>query len=131
MPKVVCDMSVSLDGFITGPNDSVEQPLGESGERLHEWVYGLASWRERHGMAGGKSGEDSEILDVSVAGGANLVQQCLSARLLDEIQIHLVAILLGGGRRMFDHVGPDQVALEKTRVIESPSVTHLRFRVVK
>jgi dihydrofolate reductase len=56
--------------------------------------------------------------DVSVAGGANIVQQYLSAGLLDEIQIHLVPILLGGGRRLFDHVGPDEVQLERTRVIE-------------
>ncbi len=42
-------MSISLDGFITGPNNGVEQPLADGGERLHEWVYGLASWRERQG----------------------------------------------------------------------------------
>jgi len=46
--KVPVDMSMSLDGFIAGPNDSVERPLGEGDERLHEWIYDLASWRERH-----------------------------------------------------------------------------------
>ena len=48
MGKSTVDMSMSLDGFIAGPNDSVERPLGEGGEQLHEWIYDLASWRERH-----------------------------------------------------------------------------------
>jgi MFS transporter, DHA2 family, multidrug resistance protein len=51
--KVTSDMSMSLDGFITGPNDVVELPLGEGGERLHQWLYDLASWRDRHGLTGG------------------------------------------------------------------------------
>lgn len=50
MGKVVSDMSTSLDGFIAGPNDGPDLPLGKGGERLHEWVYGLATWRERHGL---------------------------------------------------------------------------------
>ena len=74
---------------------------------------------------------DNGDKDVSVAGGANIIHQCLSAGVLDEIQIHLVPLLLGGGRRLFDHVGPGDVELERSRVIESPGVTHLRFRVVK
>jgi dihydrofolate reductase len=204
MGKVTVDMSMSLDGFIAGPNDSVERPLGEGGERLHEWVYDLASWRERHGLTGGKTDTDAEVLDeslkntgaavvgkrmfdfangwgdnppfhmpvfvlthdareklvkeggttftfvtdgiqsaleqakaaagdkdVSVGGGANIIQQYLSAGLLDEIQIHLVPVLLGDGRRLFENTGTGQIELERTRVIESPGVTHLRFRVVK
>ena len=204
MGKVTVDMSMSLDGFIAGPNDSVENPLGDGGERIHEWVYDLASWRERHGIAGGRTDTDAEILDealentgavvigkrmfdvangwgenppfhmpafvithdareklvkeggttftfvtdgiesaldqaraaagdkdVSVAGGANIIQQYLSAGLLDEIQIHLVPVLLGEGIRLFDQLGAEQIELERTRVIESPGVTHLRFRVVK
>lgn len=205
MGKVTSDMSMSLDGFITGPNDSVEKPLGEGGERLHEWVYGLASWRERHGLAGGKADRDAEVIDesfkttgavvmgrrmfdvgegpwgnnppfhmpvfvvthraraklikeggttftfvthgiesaleqakaaagdndVSVAGGANIVQQFIKAGLLDELQIHLVPVMLGEGRRLFDHLGTEQIELERTRVIDSPGVTHLRFRLVK
>jgi dihydrofolate reductase len=203
MGKVSFDMSMSLDGFITGPSDSVERPLGEGGERLHQWVYGLASWRERHGLAGGATDMDAEVLDeafknvgavvmgkrmfdhgegprgddppfhapvfvvsdedretlakeggttfafvtdgiesalqqaqaaaggrdVSLAGGANVVQQCLTAGLVDEFQIHLVPVLLGGGVRLFDHVTADQIEL--TRVIDSPGVTHLKFQVVK
>jgi dihydrofolate reductase len=204
MRKVTTNMSMSLDGFIAGPNDSVENPLGEGGERLHEWVYDLASWRERHGFEGGKTDTDAEVLDesfrntgavvvgrrmfdvangwgdnppfhvpvfvithvareklvkeggttftfvtdgiesaldqaraatgdkdVSVAGGANIVQQFIRAGLLDEIQIHLAPILLGGGVRLFGHLGPEPIELERTRVIESPGVTHIKFRVVK
>jgi dihydrofolate reductase len=194
---------MSLDGFVAGPNDGPELPLGEGGERLHEWVFGLASWREPHGLDGGETNKDSEILDealnaagaivvgrrmfdnaggwgdnppfhkpvfvlthevrenlakeggttftfvsdgiesaleqakaaaadkdVSVAGGANTIQQYLRAGLLDEMQIHVAPLLLGGGIRLFEHLGPDQVGLESTRVIASPHVTHLRFRVV-
>ena len=205
MGKIASDMSMSLDGFIAGPNDGIERPLGDGGERLHDWVYGLASWRERHGLAGGQTNRDAEVLeesfkttgavvmgrpmfnlgegywgdnppfhmplfvlthqarekvvkeggtkfafvtdgiesalqqataaagdkDVSLAGGANMVQQYLSAGLLDEIQIHLVPVLLSEGRSLFDPIGTEHVELERTRVIESPGVTHLRFRVVK
>lgn len=63
MGRVMFDMSMSLDGYIAGPHVSVEQGLGEGGERLHEWLYGLASWRERHGLAGGTSDTDAEVLD--------------------------------------------------------------------
>ena len=65
MGKVTSDMSMSLDGFISGPNDDVDRPLGEAGDRLHQWVYGLASWRRLHGLAGGKSNRDAEVLDES------------------------------------------------------------------
>jgi len=69
--------------------------------------------------------------DVSVAGGANTIQRFIKAGLLDEIQIHLVPVLLGEGRRLFEHMGTEQTELELTRGIESPSVSHLRFRVMK
>ena len=49
MGKVVLDISMSLDGFVAGPNPTLEEPLGAGGERLHEWTVGLANWRERHG----------------------------------------------------------------------------------
>jgi dihydrofolate reductase len=68
--------------------------------------------------------------DVSVAGGANTIQQYLKAGLLDEMQIHLVPVLLGDGIRLFDRLGAEHIEIEGTRVIESPRVTHLRFRVV-
>lgn len=203
MPKVTLDMSMSLDGFITGPDAGVEQPLGIGGERLHEWVYGLSSWRERHGLAGGEADRDAELLDeaftsvgatvmgremfdvgegpwgdeppfhvpvfvlthrpreplikdggtmftfvtdgvksaleqaraaagdrnVSVAGGADTVQQFLRAGLLDELQIHIVPVLLGAGTWLFD--GLERTELEQERVTASADVTHLRFRVVR
>ena len=69
--------------------------------------------------------------DVSVAGGTNIIQQLLRARLLDELQIHLVPVLLGDGRRLFGDTGTQHIELECTRMIQSPGVMHLRFRVVK
>ena len=201
MGIVASDISVSLDGFVAGPNDGPELGLGEGGERLHEWVYGLKSWREPHGLEGGETGQDSEVMDeafrtvgaivlgkrmyenakgwgdeppfkvpvfvlaheqrervvkgetsfdfvsegiesavdqaraaagednVSIAGGASTIQQTIAAGLLEQIQIHLVPILLGGGVRLFENLDPDQSALELTRVIDSPGVTHLRYRV--
>jgi dihydrofolate reductase len=202
MPKVTFDITMSLDGFVAGPNDSLEQPLGEGGERLHEWVYGLESWRGRHGLEGGEANRDAEVLeeafanlgavimgrrmfdlakgwgdeppfhvpvfvlthratdslvkaggttftfvtdgiesaleqaraaagdrDVSVAGGASAVQQFLAAGLVDEFQIHVAPLLLGTGTRLFDSV--EGVDVERERVIASPSVAHLRFRVLR
>ncbi len=67
--------------------------------------------------------------DVVVMGGADLGQQYLAAGLIDEIQIHLVPILFGGGIRMFDHLGAEHIELEPVEVIEGPSATHLRYRV--
>jgi dihydrofolate reductase len=69
--------------------------------------------------------------DVRIAGGANVVQHFIEAGLLDELQIHLAPVLLGDGVRLFDRTGQEPVELEGTRVIDSPMVTHLRFRVVK
>jgi dihydrofolate reductase len=202
--RVFADISVSLDGFITGPDPSPGQGLGEGGERLHQWIFDLASWRRPHGLEGGSTGPDDDLMgeafaragafvvgrrmfdhaegwgdeppfhkrvfvlthepreplekqggtiftfvndgiesavrrareaagdkDVSIAGGANVIQQAWKARLLDEIQIHLVPILLGGGVRLLEHVGTGGAELEKTRVIDSSGVTHLRFRIPK
>ena len=176
--------------------------MGEGGEQLHQWVYDLASWREPHGLAGGVTNQDSEILeeaikatgavivgrrmfdnakgwgeeppfhvpvfvvthearealvrsdttftfvsgiesaleqataaagdkDVSIGGGADIAQQYLKAGLVDEMQIHVAPLVLAGGIRLFDQLGDAQIELEKTRVIDSPAVTHLRFRVVR
>jgi dihydrofolate reductase len=205
MGKVTADMSMSLDGFITGPDDGVEKPLGEGGGRLHQWVFGTKAWREPHGLEGGETGPDSDVIeeafkstgatlmgrrmfdlgegpwgdnppfhgpvfvvthrareelikeggttftfvtdgiesalaraeaaagdkDVSIAGGANIIQQYLTAGLLDEIQIHVAPVMLGEGRRLFENLGAKQRELETTRVIDTPGVTHLKFRVVK
>jgi dihydrofolate reductase len=213
MSKLTFDITMSLDGFIAGPNQTLEQPLGEGGDRIHEWMYGLASFREPHGLEGGETNLDSEVLeqsvrntgavlmgrrmfsggsgpweddanadgwwgdhppfhvpvfvlthhhretvrkqggtsfafvtdgieaaleqaraaagdkDVAVAGGASVVQQCVNAGLLDEFQVHVAPLFLGDGVRLFDRLDPKQ--LEGVRVIESPTVTHLSYRVVK
>lgn len=67
MTQVFLDITMSLDGFVAGPGPSLEQPLGEDGMRLHEWVLGLASWRERHGLEGGTKGPDDELHAAGVA----------------------------------------------------------------
>lgn len=214
MARLTFDITMSLDGFIAGPNPSPDEPLGEGGQRLHEWVYRLSKWRERHGLDGGTTGPDDEVLeeslgtagavvmgrgmfgggdgpwgddpwegwwgddppfrmpvfvlthharepltkdggttftfvtdgieaaleqaravagdkDVALGGGADVAQQYLNAGLLDEMQIHLAPLALGGGVRLFDNLGDELPELECTRVIESPAVTHLRYRVVK
>jgi dihydrofolate reductase len=66
---------------------------------------------------------------ISVS-GASIAQQLLRARKLQEIQVSVAPVLLGGGVRLFDHLGPGPITLEQTRVIESVGVTHLRYRVV-
>ena len=63
MGIVTCQISISLDGFVAGPNQSVENPIGEGGLRLHEWVSATAGWRRQQGMAGGVEGADSEVAD--------------------------------------------------------------------
>jgi dihydrofolate reductase len=66
MGKVYADISMSLDGFVAGPNQTLEEPLGEGGERLHEWVFPLRSWRERHGLSGGEVGPEDELVEESL-----------------------------------------------------------------
>ncbi len=66
-----------------------------------------------------------------VVGAASLVQQCLKAGLLDEVHVDLVPVLLGGGVRLFDHLGTEHIELERIRLVEAPDVTHMTFRVVK
>jgi dihydrofolate reductase len=197
MTNLTLDISMSLDGFIAGPNRSLEQPLGEGG--LHQWASAVASFRARHGntgatvmgrrmFSGGAGpwaddpnadawwGDDPPFhhpvfvlthharapvtkqggttftfvtdgleagleraravaghKDVVVGGGANLAQQCIDARLLDELQIHLLPVLLGGGVRLFEkRMQAGRVELERTRVLKSPTgVTHLTYRIAK
>jgi len=212
--RLTCSISISLDGYVAGPDPGPEQGLGAGGEQLHEWIFGLASWREMHGKEGGEHNVDSDLLqegldltgaiiigkrmfggwdgpwgdeptlgvwgedppfdvpvfvlthyerepitvgqttftfvsdgiesaleqaraaaggkDVSIGGGANVIQQYLRAGLLDELQVSVVPVLLGGGVRLLDDVGDAPGKLEQTRIMESPSgVTHLRYRVVR
>ena len=68
MNSVTCQISVSLDGFVAGPNQSLEHPLGEGGMRLHEWAFANATFRRAHGLDGGDEGPDSEVVEDAVAG---------------------------------------------------------------
>jgi dihydrofolate reductase len=204
-------MSMSLDGFVAGPNQSEDAPLGVGGEQLHQWLLPLKAFRETHGgeeggevnastpiadeilggvgatimgrnMFGGGPGpwgekpwngfwgseppyhhpvfvltrhprapleldggttfhfvtdgiqsaleqakEAAAGRDVSLGGGANVVQQYLSAGLLDEMVISVVPVLLGGGARMFDNLGEPRPRLRQIETVEAPGVTHIRY----
>ncbi|HEX5894087.1 MAG TPA: dihydrofolate reductase family protein [Solirubrobacterales bacterium] len=211
MSKVRAHISTSLDGFVAGPNQSEENPLGEGGEQLHEWVFELKAWREPHGKEGGeenasnavveeeKANVGAEIMgrgkfgppgggpwgddpwqgwwgedppfhkpvfvlthherepltlsdttftfvtegieaaldqareaaggkDVFLGGGAQSINEYLAAGLVDELELHVAPLILGGGERLFDGVGPD-LKLEQLRAIEAPGVTHVKYRV--
>ena len=212
MSKVRAHISVSLDGYVAGPNETNENPLGEGGEGLHEWIIELKAWREPHGREGGEEnvstgiveeetanvgaeimgrgkfgpagggpwgdepwqgwwGEDPPFhkpvfvlthherepltlsdttftfvsdgiesalaqareaagdADVFLGGGADSINQYLAAGLVDEIELHVVPVLLGGGKRLFEGVG--DLKLEQLRAVEAPGVAHLKYRVVK
>ncbi|MDX6583799.1 MAG: hypothetical protein QOI10_2983 [Solirubrobacterales bacterium] len=74
MSKLRCDISISVDGFVAGPNQSQENPLGEGGERLHDWVVPLAAWRQAHGKQGGEVNESTPIFEESLENiGAGLM----------------------------------------------------------
>src|SRR5256885_9445596 len=66
MTAVTCHISISLDGFVAGPNQSLDNPIGEGGLRLHEWVFATDSWRAQHGLSGGEHTADAEIVDEVV-----------------------------------------------------------------
>ncbi|HKH16099.1 MAG TPA: dihydrofolate reductase family protein [Solirubrobacteraceae bacterium] len=68
MSSVRCQISISLDGFVAGPNQSLENPIGEGGTRLHEWAFATDSWRRRHAMDGGERSADSEVADEVAEG---------------------------------------------------------------
>src|SRR5439155_1239575 len=65
MSKLRCHISISVDGFVAGPNQSEENPLGEGGERLHDWVVPLAAWRQSHDKQGGEVNESTRIFEES------------------------------------------------------------------
>ena len=213
MSKVRIHISSSLDGYVAGPNQSMEQPLGEGGEGLHDWVVPLKAWREAAGMDGGDENASSPVVmeehanvgaeimgrgkfgppergpwgeggwrgwwgenppfhkpvfvlthharepltladttftfvtdgiesalaqarqaagdrDVFIGGGARTINQYLAAGLVDEVELHVVPLVLGGGARLFEGVGPE-MKLEPLRVIEAPGVTHLKYRIAR
>jgi dihydrofolate reductase len=191
--KVVCEISMSLDGFITGPNVRAGNGMGDGGERLHDWRFdaktetdtaivdeiyattgavvlgrrmfdvGFEPWgdpppfgmpvfvvtheeREPLPMQGGTTytfvtdGIDAALAlaraaaggkNVGIWGGANIIRQVLQAGLLDEMQIHLIPILLSNGTRLFEDLDPEGIELRRTSSVETPGATHFQFEVVK
>jgi dihydrofolate reductase len=211
MARFFLDISMSLDGFVAGPDPTLDQPLGTGGERLHDWAVRLASWRSMHGLDGGETGPDDDLArarwervgaeimgrrmfsggegpwegdpnaaawwgdnppfhvpvfvlthhpretvvkeggttfyfvndgiesaleqgraaaedqDVVLGGGASVAQQYLRTGLLDELDIHVAPVLLGGGASLFGELGADAPELKLTKVVESPFVTHLSY----
>jgi dihydrofolate reductase len=180
-------MSMSLDGFIAGPNETLANPLGDGGDRLHEWPFpgaddganrqiydefmstgAIVAGSGSFEPAGGWTATimtvaplllsrhpapawtadwplvhygndlDAAMRDAKNAAGdknvlvhgASTAQRALTAGLLDEFEIHLIPVLLGDGRRLFEHLGVEQRELERVRVLEGEGgVTHLRYRV--
>ena len=64
---VTCSISISLDGFVAGPNQSMDDPIGQGGMRLHEWMFATASWRAKQGSGGGERGVDSDVVEAHMA----------------------------------------------------------------
>jgi hypothetical protein len=130
MRNVIVSTYVTLDGVMEAPEKWTPQFWNEEhANYAHEQLFasdalllgrfvtdGIESAIKQAKAAAGDK-------DVGVM-GANTAQQCIQAGLLDEIQIHLVPVLLGGGVRLFDHLGTGPIELESTRVIESP-VSHI------
>lgn len=100
-------------------------PLPMQGGTTYSFVTdGIeAGLEQARAAAGGKN--------VSIWGGANVMRQYLRAGLLDEMEIHLIPVLLGDGIRLFQDLGPEQIELRRTRCLQTPGATHLRFEVVK
>src|SRR3954451_7711952 len=67
MSKFRCDISISADGFVAGPNQSEDNPLGEGGEQLHDWVVAVAAWGEAHDKQGGEVNESTRIVEEARA----------------------------------------------------------------
>lgn len=119
------DYEYQVPIFVLTHNVPETVAKGENGKFKFNFVVdGIESAIEK-----AKAAADDKY--VTVIGGANTAQQCIKARLLDEIQIGIVPVLLGEGLRFFDHLDTKQIELERTRVIESPTRTDIWFRVVK
>lgn len=66
MGRFRLQIAMSLDGFVAGPNQSVEHPLGDGGMRLHEWAFALEAWRRPHGKEGGEVNASSAVVEESL-----------------------------------------------------------------
>lgn len=191
MSKVYAEMSMSLDGFITGPNVRVGNGMGDDGDRLHDWMFDAKTPADEKILAEARAGTGAVIIgkgmfdvgfepwgdpppfgvpvfivthekrdpmrmqggtayifvtdgieaaleqardaaggqNVGIWGGANIMRQYLAAGLVDEMHLHLVPILLGGGIRLFDGFDGKGIELRKAGVVETPGVIHLRLEV--
>ena len=196
MSATVLYMSMSLDGFVTGPNVRPDNGLGDGGHRLHEWVVtgadadhkgarpagvngtvfdevmatgAVVAGRGTFEPAGGWDGDHHDGVPIFVFArhepgiditqwplvtygsdittvmsqakqaaddrnvlvhGITTAQLALAAGVLDELEIHLVPVLLGQGLRLFDERGPEHIELERTRILEGEGgVTHMHYRV--
>lgn len=67
MAELRCQIAISLDGFVAGPNQSVENPLGEGGMQLHKWAFELESWRKPHGLEGGEVNASTAVVEEALA----------------------------------------------------------------
>ena len=180
MSATVLYMSMSLDGFIAGPNEGPDNGLGDGGDRLHEWSFkgqvldefmatgAIVAGRGTFEPAGGWGGDHHDGVPIWVlsrrepgidvgqwplvtyvteirtamteakraAGdkdvlvhGAGTAPLALAVGVLDELEIHVIPVLLGQGRRLFDNLRPEHIELERIRTLEGHGVTHLRYRV--
>ena len=75
--------------------------------------------------------ESANGQDVMLWGGAQIINQYLAAGLLDELELHIGPLLLGGGARLFDDLGATEIKLEQLRAVEAPGVTHVKYKVVR
>jgi dihydrofolate reductase len=191
MARVICDMSTSLDGYVTGPNDSREHPFGDGAEMLHDWIFDAATNEDRailqdmldnvgaivmgrtsfdKNEGDGGWGDGGPVGDIpcfvvthhmptrtyppiytfvtdgvasaieqakhaagdKVVGlhGATVMQQALPLGLVDEIRVHVIPVLLGGGTPLFSTL-ESAISLERTQARVTPAATHLGFRVVQ
>jgi len=210
MPKLRFNATVSLDGYVAGPRQSLENPLGEGGLGLHDWAFATRTFRATHGMDGGETGLDDDHvaawntkigatimgrnmfgpvrgswgdaawtgwwgddppfhtpvfvlthyrrrplelqggttfhfvtdgieaaleraleaaggLDVSIGGGAETAQQYLRARLIDELEVHVVPAFLGAGSRLFENLDGGPAGYECVGLVSSPAVAHYTY----
>ena len=101
-----------------------EPLVKQGGTTFHFVTDGIGSALEQARAAAGDK-------DISLAGGADVAQQYLAAGLLDELQLHVVPVLLGGGIRLFDGTSRPRSSWKRRGWCASPAVTHLRFRVAR
>jgi dihydrofolate reductase len=156
MSMVFASLGMSLGGFIASPNAGPDNALGDGGARIHQWMYRVEAWRERQTLSGGEVNRDAELLEENYNRAGAYV---MGRRMFDEGEVGWpdpppfrarVFVLTHNPRepwerqggttftfvthgperaRLFDGVEADMLKLEQTRVVESPAVTHVRYRV--